>query len=396
MDKAWLGVDAGKEFHWAHALDASGQQLLSRRVENDEGDLLKLIEEAQSLAEEVLWAVDQPGGGAALLLALLWERDQRVLYIPGLSVDRARDAYRGESKTDAKDARLIADQARMRPEFGELTPSEGELAELQLLLARRDLITDQTRSITRLRETLLSLFPALERSLDLTNKGSLTLLCHYQTPAAIRRAGRKKRLAFYLRNRSVKGADTLAHKALSAAKSQSVTLPAEGVAAAICAELAKEVLSLKERLEVLDKELRGRFFARPEVRILSSLPGMGPILGAEFLVSVGDLSAFESADRLAAYAGLVPAAHDSGKRVGNHRRMRGRAPLAGNKVLKRVFYYSAFASLRSSPHSRAFYDRKRGEGKKHTQALIALARRRVNVLWAMLRDGSTFEAPSAA
>src|SRR5215210_2375969 len=125
MDKAWLGVDAGKEFHWAHLLDASGQQLLSRRVENDEGDLLKLIEEAQSLAEEVLWAVDQPGGGAALLLALLWERDQRVLYVPGLSVDRARDAYRGESKTDARDARLIADQARMRGDFSKLAPAEG-------------------------------------------------------------------------------------------------------------------------------------------------------------------------------------------------------------------------------------------------------------------------------
>jgi transposase len=111
-------------------------------------------------------------------------------------------------------------------------------------------------------------------------------------------------------------------------------------------------------------------------------------------VAVGDLRAFSSADRLAAYyAGLVPAAHDdSGKRVGNHRRMRG-----GNKLLKRVFYQSAFASLRSAPESRAFYDRKRSEGKKHTQALIALARRRgVNVLWAMLRDGTTFEARSAA
>jgi hypothetical protein len=56
----------------------------------------------------------------------------------------------------------------------------------------------------------------------------------------------------------------------------------------------------------------------------------------------------------------------------------------------------AFASLRSAPESRAFYDRKRAEGKRHTQALIALARRRVNVLWAMLRDGSTFESRSAA
>ena len=69
----------------------------------------------------------------------------------------------------------------------------------------------------------------------------------------------------------------------------------------------------------------------------------------------------------------------------------------GNKTLKRVFYQSAFASLRGSAESsRAFYDRKRAEGKRHTQALIALARRRVNVVWAMLRDGATFESRSAA
>ena len=90
------------------------------------------------MAEEVLWRVDQPGGGsAALLLALPWERDQRVLYIPGLSVNRASDAYRSESKTDA---RLIADQARMRSDLG---------------------------------EALLSLSPALERALDLNRKGPL-------------------------------------------------------------------------------------------------------------------------------------------------------------------------------------------------------------------------------
>ncbi len=120
---------------------------------------------------------------------------------------------------------------------------------------------------------------------------------------------------------------------------------------------------------------------------------MGPILGAEFLVAVGDICAFESADRLAAYAGLVPAARDSGKRVGNHRRMRG-----GNTRFSSESSTSRRlpASLRSAPESRVFYERKRAEGKRHTQALIALARRRVNVVWAMLRDGSTFESRSAA
>ena len=79
------------------------------------------------------------------MLALLWERNQRVLYVPGLTVDRARDAYRGESKTDARDARVIADQAWMRGDLGKLKAGEQELAELQLLLARRRDLVIPTR-----------------------------------------------------------------------------------------------------------------------------------------------------------------------------------------------------------------------------------------------------------
>ena len=44
MDKAWAGVDVGKEFHWAHVLDASGKKLLSRKIENDEADISKLVD----------------------------------------------------------------------------------------------------------------------------------------------------------------------------------------------------------------------------------------------------------------------------------------------------------------------------------------------------------------
>jgi transposase len=279
----------------------------------------------------------------------------------------------------------------MRADLGRLEPGDEALAELQLLLARRrDLVADRTRAVTRLRETLLALFPALERAFNFNTRGPLELLARYQSAGAIRRAGRR-RIAAYLKKRGVTKADALAEKAVAAAKTQSATLPAQDVAAKIVAELAEGVLVLKQRVDELDGDLGRRFFARPEAPILSSFPGMGPILGAEFLVAVGDASAFGSSDRLAAYAGLVPAAHDSGKRVGNHRKGRG-----GNRVLKRVFYQSAFSSIRSVPESRAFYDRKRSEGKRHTQAVIALARRRVNVLWAMLRDGTTFETRSTA
>ena len=391
MDKGWVGVDAGKGFHWAVVLGADGESLLSRRVENDEADILALVEEARSFGLGLTWATDQPGGTAALLLALLRERGERVVYVPGMAVDRARDGMRGESKTDARDAHLIAQQARMRRDLSELEPGEEALAELELLVAhRRDLVVARTRAVTRLRETLLSLFPGLERVLDLNRKGALVLVSRYRTPTAVRRAGRR-RVESYLKASGVRGAAALAQKAVAAAKGQSVRLPAEGVAAGIVSDLAAEALALGERIARADAELERRFFAHPLSEVLASFPGMGTLLGAEFLVAVGDLCSFESADHLAAYAGLVPAARDSGKRTGNHRRMRG-----GNKLLKKVFYQSAFSSLRTTPTSRAFYDRKRAEGKRHRQALIALARRRVNVLWAMLRDGTTFQSPLIA
>jgi hypothetical protein len=134
----------------------------------------------------------------------------------------------------------------MRPGLQELTAGQEELAKLEILLSRRrDLVTDQSRCVTRLRERLLSAFPALERVLDLNRRGPLTFISHYQRLAQIRRAGRK-RLAAYLRNRGVQGAEDIADKALEAATAQSVTLPAEEVAARIVAELAEEILSLKE------------------------------------------------------------------------------------------------------------------------------------------------------
>lgn len=55
-----------------------------------------------------------------------------------------------------------------------------------------------------------------------------------------------------------------------------------------------------------------------------------------------------------------------------------------------VFYVSSLSSLKSCPASRAYYDRKRAEGKSHIQALLSPARRRLNVVWVLLRDGTTY------
>lgn len=116
------------------------------------------------------------------------------------------------------------------------------------------------------------------------------------------------------------------------------------------------------------------------------MPGIGVLLGAEFIAATGSMDRFASADQLASFAGVTPVPRDSGRVSGNLHR-----PQRYSRPLQRVFCTSALISIQTCPDSRRFYDRKRAEGKRHTQAVLALARRRVNVLWALLRDGRTYQ-----
>jgi transposase len=157
------------------------------------------------------------------------------------------------------------------------------------------------------------------------------------------------------------------------------------MSATLIRELAVEALSIRKRIAELDKELETLVARHPDSAIIRSLPGMGAVLTAELIAEAGNLRRFRSADALAAAAGLAPVLRQSGKIRFLKR------PTGGNKTLKRVFYQSAFCSLHTAD-SRTFYDRKRREGKRHHQALIALARRRINVLWAMLQNRQPFQA----
>lgn len=390
VSAVWAGVDAGKEHHHVAVLDPEGSVVLSRRVANDEPALRAVIAEVAGLAGRARWAIDLRDGAAALLLALLAAAGAEIVYVPGRVVHRMTGAYRGEGKTDAKDARVIADQARMRADLAPLVPGEELVTELRMLTARRaDLVTDRTRAINRLRAGLLEISPALERALDFTCTGPLILIRGYPTPAAIRQAG-EQQLTAWLRGQHARNAARLAAAAVAAAASQTVRLPAEDVAAELVTELAGEVMTLGARIRQIDLRIQDRFRRHRAAAVITSLPGIGTLLGAEFLVATGgDMAAFASADHLAGYAGLAPAPRDSGRRTGNLHR-----PRRYNRQLNRVFYTSALVSITCSPQSRAFYDRKRAEGKKHTQAVLALARRRVNVLWALLRDNRPYMPPA--
>jgi transposase len=392
-----VGIDVAKEFHWAEIKVAgTGQVLASRRVENTPADIGELIGQIRAAEAEFGLAtagIDILGGIAALLEAMLLADGLAVVHVPGLAVNRARRGTRGgEHKSDPKDAKVIADQVRMRDDLRRVERMRDDDIELRLLAGRRsEVVADQTRRATRIRDLLCSVHPGLERVTDVTTKTGLHLLTRYVTPAEIRAAGQRRLLAHLRKTGHVKDAtiQALAEAALAAARAQQITIPGEAVTADLIRGLAAEALTGRGQLAAIDQRIEAVLARHPDAALIRSLPGMGATLTAEFLAITGGLARFPDGDRLAAAAGLAPVLKQSGKVRYLHR------ATAGDKALKRVFYQSAFIAVGCDPASKAYYQRKRSEGKTHHQAVLALARRRVNVLHAILRNRTPYRAPRA-
>jgi transposase len=175
---------------------------------------------------------------------------------------------------------------------------------------------------------------------------------------------------------------------MAAAQAQRIIVPGEQVAAAIVKDLAAEALEARAKINQLDR-IAELLDQHPDAALVRSLPGMWATLTAEFLAAAGGITRFTSADQLASAAGLAPALQQSGKvRYLQH-------ATSGDRTLKMIFYQAAFCALRRDSATRAYYDRKRREGKTHHQAVIALARRRVNVRHAILQSRQPYQARPA-
>lgn len=258
------------------------------------------------------------------------------------------------------------------------------IAELEMIVGfDDDLAGEVTRVANRLHGLLTQIHPSLERVLGprLQHPAILTLLERIGSPAQIRKAGRR-RLVTLLRPKAPRMAERLVDEIFAALDEQTVTVPGTEAAALIVPGLAASLTAVLDQRKLLAGRIEELLEAHPLSKVLTSMPGVGVRIGARTLIEVGDGSTFPTSGHLAAYAKLAPATRSSGSSI------RGKQPSGrGNKQLKRAFYLSAFGA----PGDPAYYDRKIAQGTHHTQALLCLARRRADVLFAMLRDGTFYE-----
>lgn len=390
----FLGLDVGKEEHHACGLDPDGRRVHDKPLPQSEARLRELLTSLSGLGP-VLVVVDQPASIGALAVTVARSLDIDVAYLPGLAMRRIADLHPGNAKTDARDAYVIADAARTMPHaLRRVDTGDEALADLEVIVGfDDDLAGEVTRIANRIRGLLTQVHPALERVLGpkVQHPAVIELLTRFGGPKGLRDATRRQLVAA-TKTRAPRSYEGLVDAVQKALTEQTVTVPGTRAAELVLPKLATTLSGLLAQRAEAANQIEEMLDAHPLSKVLTSMPGIGVRTGARILLEVGDGSAFPSSGHLAAYAGLAPVTRRSGTSI------RGEHPSrAGNKQLKRAFFLAAFAALHD-PASRAYYDRKRASGKKHNAALICLARRRVDVLHAMLKHGTLYETrqPTAA
>ncbi|WP_435203041.1 IS110 family transposase [Janibacter sp. GS2] len=383
----FVGLDVGKGEHHASALDHEGTRLHDKPLPQDEHALRSLFEQLAAHGP-VLVVVDQPASIGALPVAVARSVGVEVAYLPGLAMRRIADLHPGHAKTDARDAYVIAEAARTLPHaLRRVDTGEEALADLEVIVGfDDDLAAEVTRVTNRIHGLLTQIHPALERAIGarLHHKAILELLHRFGGPTGLRQAG-KRRVAAVVRPRAPRSHQAIVEAIMSALDEQNVTVPGTTAAEMVLPQLAEQLASLLDQRKQAAAQVEEMLDAHPLAAVLTSMPGIGVRTAARILLEVGDGSTFPTPGHLAAYAGLAPVTRRSGSSI------RGEHPSrSGNKNLKRAMFLAAFAALHD-PTSRTYYDRKRAQGKKHNAALICLARRRCDVIYAMLRDGTPYQ-----
>lgn len=389
----FIGVDVGKTNHHAVALNRAGKKLFDKALPQDEAKLKALI---TSLTKHgtLLFVVDQPATIGALPVAVAQAVGIQVGYLPGLAMRRIADLHPGEAKTDSRDAFIIANAARIMPEaLRTVEVPEQHVAELVMICGFDDGLAKQaTATSNRIRGLLTQIHPALETVIGkhLDHVAMAELLVKYPTPALLRKAG-EARIGALLKKHAPRAWKRWAKDIMAALGAQSVVVSGTEAAGVVLPSLARMLAETRAAREIIASRVEELVEAHPLHEMLKTMPGVGIRTEARILTEVSG-KYFATAGHLASYAGLSPVTWRSGTSIrGDH------CSRKGNKILKRSLFLSAFASIKCKDHaSREYYDMKRAAGKRHNQTVIALARRRCNVLFAMLRDGTCYEVPAMA
>ena len=375
-----IGLDVGKSSHWACVASRDGEVLLSAPVANRESELDSLFARFPG----ALVVVDQSRNIGALALSRAKAAGMPSAYLPGLAAHEASKLFGGDAKTDERDAMVIAKTALGIPDaLLPVVDREPEIRAARSLAAHRDFLTcESTRNKNRLRSILLESCPEFEALVDLSDASVLRLMAELGGPWSVAAAGRR-RAAALTRGASRGKVDALIESVESSTKPDAAAIAAEDRAVKF---LARRIAENASELDAATAAISALLERDATYRCLLTIPGVGPKTASELAISI-NIDDFPSHDRLASYCGLAPRNRQSGTSVSSVSASR-----QGNKRLKNLLIFSCNCLARTDGRWGEYYARCRERGMPHGKALKAVARKRLKVIYAVMRDKAPYVA----
>ncbi len=297
-----------------------------------------------------------------------------------------RDMLIRDTKTDHIDALLIAEVIRFGRYSTSNVPQEKLLALRELCRNRfylKDLASDLKRKLIAL---LDQVFPEFETAFESSLcKSALAVLRKYPTPEKLAKAQPNK-LTEILRTASNSHFGEWKAQQLKELAKASFGIPdMEGVYSSLILLYLKQLQTFEEHVETLDRQIEELFLSLHST--LTSIPGIGPVLGAVILSEIKDISCFSSADKLAAYAGIEPTVKQSGemKFGGIHMSKRG------SSYLRRAIWLASVVAVQHDPMFRAYYEKKAAEGMRYMKIIGHVTKKMTAVIFAIMRDNKVYE-----
>lgn len=371
-----VGVDVGKLSHRACAVTPDGRALFNVGFGNDERSIDRVLDRAAPRGR-VLVVVDQRRNIGTTVIRRARAAGDDVAYMPGIAMHNASKLFPGDAKTDERDAEVIARTAVGMPSCLRPVPEEGSLEGARRLEAQRaDLLKDRTHQANRLRAMMLESCPAFERAMRPCEPWCVRILERLGGPWNIRDAGRRRLAA------AAKGAPPGAVEALwdSASTSTRPTEEQVEAEAAMVPMIARRIREDTEDIRRLDALIGDAVRGDETYRCLLTVPGVGPRTAAQLVLDV-DVDDFADHDHLASYCGLAPRNRQSGTSLNSVS-----STPQGNRQLKNLLIFSCSSLARSSGYYRDYFESCRSRGKPYKAALKAVARKRLKVIFAVMRD----------
>lgn len=395
----FVGVDWAEEHHDVCVLDSGGRVRAKGRVGNDLAGIAKIHDLIAGVVPDdddesrVTVGIETDRG---LLVRALVAAGYRVLAVNPLAVDRYRDRHRvSGAKSDAGDARVLADMVRTDAHQHRPVAADSDLAEAIKLVARshQSAIWSRRRLANQVRSALREYYPAALAAFDdLTSGDAVEVLAIAPTPEQGRSLSRSKIASALRRGGRQLNIDTKAIKIQAALRTDQLSQPSTvtGAYAAIVASLTQVIAAHNRQIADLEVVLDEHFGQHPDAAILRSLPGLGVVTGARVLGEFGDdPDRYADAQARRNYAGTSPLTVASGTRtVVRARHIR-------NRRLADALHWWAFNAITRSPGARAFYDRRRAAGDTHSGALRVVANRLVAILHGCLRTRTLYDETTA-